>query len=258
MTGKTPKHATRVPRIFCSPLARGAIFLLAVLGASPAAAKPEIAKICETAALNASRESGVPLSVMRAITLTETGRKSDYGFKPWPWTVNMEGKGVWFDNEDDARAYVYKNYKRGARSFDVGCFQLNYRWHGKAFSSIEEMFDPVANSRYAAKYLLELFAEKGNWTSAAGAYHSRTPSYANKYMARFVRIRENLKIDDQNITPAPTQLAAVNTPDEQPVTAKVNSFPLLLKTENQQTTSTLGSLVPFAAGLGARRLIGGS
>ena len=171
-----------------------AVVLCACLGAffvHPVSASP-VARLCDRAAAKASRAEGVPLDVLRAISLTETGRASDNGLQPWPWTVNMEGEGHWFASEDAARAYVYSNFKRGARSFDVGCFQINYRWHGKAFRSIDEMFDPYLNAQYAARFLRDLFEEHRDWSRAAGAYHSRTPGFARTYTARFDRIRATL------------------------------------------------------------------
>lgn len=139
-------------------------------------------EVCDQAAEAVSKQSNVPLSVLKAITRTETGRAKNSKVLPWPWTVNMEGKGVWFESADAARAYVYKHYKRGARSFDVGCFQLNYKWHHEAFSSIEEMFSPIPNATYAADFLTRLHAELGSWDAAVGAYHSRTPKHATRYM----------------------------------------------------------------------------
>ena len=32
--------------------------------------------------------------------------------------------------------------RSGRTSFDVGCFQINYFWHGRNFPSLESMFDP--------------------------------------------------------------------------------------------------------------------
>lgn len=172
-------------------------FLMLVLGCAAfgitsvsAAIPPD--RICDQAAAIAARAHQVPLDVMRAITRTETGRGGEGGLHPWPWTVNMEGAGRWFDNREQARAFAYKHFDRGARSFDVGCFQINYKWHGTAFRTIDEMFDPVLNAKYAARFLKELFSEYGDWTRAAGAYHSRTPHYARIYEARFKRIRAGI------------------------------------------------------------------
>jgi hypothetical protein len=194
------------------------------------------ASICERAALAISQESGVPLEVLRAISLTETGRKNSEGFLPWPWTVNMEGAGKWFDTRGEAQAYVDRHFARGARSFDVGCFQINYRWHGHAFQSVEEMFDPMANARYAASFLGDLYNEFGDWTKAAGAYHSRTPKFANKYAARFERIRSRLS----EVVPVELVIADVPQPTAPlDIIARVNRYPLL----QQGSPARRGSLV---------------
>lgn len=214
------------------------------------AAPPEIAVMCDLAAKRAARDHGVPLDVLRAITRTETGRNGgQHGLQPWPWTVNMEGAGKWFDNEDEARTYVFAHFKRGARSFDVGCFQINYRWHGKAFASIDEMFDPAANADYAARFLKALYGEFGDWSKAAGAYHSRTPSYAGRYAARFDRIRGQL--------PPVTAMAALPAKRRKrtsagplPLVSLHNPAPLFA-----QGTASRGSLVPLGGNGGAKPLI---
>ena len=212
-----------------------------------------VSALCDSAAHQASQESGVPSDVMRAISLTETGRKRSGKMLPWPWTVNMEGKGEWFDDADSARAYVYDHYKRGARSFDVGCFQINFKWHGDAFSSIEEMFDPLTNARYAAKFLRELYAETGNWKDAAGAYHSRTTKYADLYKKRFEAFRARLADSPVPSVPLPLSTATELVPSVAPFrVARANLYPLL---QGRIGGSTPGSLVPLAPMPGARRLI---
>lgn len=168
--------------------------LLIALSPPPASAltskNPE--DICDQAALHVSETTSVPLSVLLAITRVETGRGGGTALRPWPWTVNMEGKGRWFDTEDQARKYVFRYFKNGARSFDIGCFQINYRWHHRGFNSIEEMFDPNLNAQYAAQFLSQLYTELGTWDRAVGAYHSRTNKYAKRYLARYTTIKENL------------------------------------------------------------------
>lgn len=148
---------------------------------------------CVIAARLASRLTGVPSDVLHAISLAETGRDAGGVLEPWPWTVNMEGAGHWFSTEQAASAFVFENFRRGARSFDVGCFQINYKWHRANFASIEQMFDPSENALYAARFLKQLHAELGSWTLAAGAYHSRTPAFASRYAARFDALRAKLQ-----------------------------------------------------------------
>ena len=213
------------------------IALFHLLASGHAAAKTHpTSDICELAASEAANESRVPLSVLRAISLTETGRKRGNVFQPWPWTVNMEGVGKWFDTYEAARAYVERHFQRGARSFDVGCFQINYRWHHQAFESVDHMFDPRTNALYAARFLTELYEEFGDWSKAAGAYHSRTPKFARKYTARFDRIRANL----DELPPISLAKAKIPMAPDTPV-ARVNTFPLL----QRGARGALASLVPL-------------
>jgi hypothetical protein len=225
------------------------IGLLPILAGKPTFANTSVAEICDIVAADSARRIGVPVSVLKAITRTETGRKRGRDIQPWPWTVNMEGKGYWFDDEATARDFAYKEYARGARSFDIGCFQINYKWHGDAFQSIEDMFDPRKNADYAARFLLSLRAEMGSWGKAAGAYHSRTRNFAEKYQARFERIRNSLGGSEEADYAVAAELSNGNPPTEpapEYVVARVNTYPLL----RNGAPHGLGSLVPIENGGG--------
>jgi Transglycosylase SLT domain len=200
--------------------------------ANPLGTEPDFAAICERAAVQAARVTGVPISVLKAISLTETGRKNNGRFRPWPWTVNMEGKGFWFDSHTEALDYATKEFARGARSFDVGCFQINYKWHHQAFSSIDHMFDPLANALYAAEFLTSLYKQKGSWNAAAGAYHSLNPVHAKPYQARFETIRARFAAEDGLPLPdvSASELAAATggvDPALRQEVIRINTFPLL-------------------------------
>jgi soluble lytic murein transglycosylase-like protein len=148
----------------------------------------------------------------------------------------MEGTGKWFDTRAAARAYAQAHFDAGARSFDVGCFQINYRWHGQAFASIDAMFDPEANALYAARFLARLYRETGDWTEAAGAYHSRTPAFADRYAERFDRIRTGLADAPENPPGA--------SPAARRAALRQNTYPLL---QASGTSAGFGSLVPLGA-----------
>ena len=134
----------------------------------------------------------MPTEALHAIALTETGRNLGGKMRPWPWAINREGQGHWFATRDEALAFAKASVAAGRTSFDVGCFQINYRWHGHAFPSLEAMFDQEVNGTYAAQFLRSLHVELGSWSAAAGAYHSRTPEFANRYRARYDRIYASL------------------------------------------------------------------
>lgn len=137
--------------------------------------------ICRTAAIRAADDAGIPREVLLAITLVETGTNRGGVSGPWPWTLNVAGKGVWFNSRAAALVHAQHTLANGQTSFDVGCFQLNYRWHGSAFASIDQMFEPGPSGAYAAKFLKSLHTETGDWIKAAGFYHSRTSKHAKRY-----------------------------------------------------------------------------
>lgn len=150
------------------------------------------AALCESAIAAGARRAGVPPQVLYAIALTETGRKSGGRVRPYPWAINREGKGFWFKTREEALAFGQQSLAEGRRSFDVGCVQINYRWHGNAFPSLEAMFDPEWTATYAGQFLRNLYEERGSWSEAAGAYHSLTPELAQIYRARFDRLLASL------------------------------------------------------------------
>lgn len=259
-----PRHSLNVQRFGRHDLAAiaalaGRLFLVAlsvaVVVASSAGASRTIAdpsSLCEEAIHFASDREQVPLSVLSAIALNESGRKGAAGFRAWPWTVNMEGKGVWFDGPDEALAYARREFDRGARSFDVGCLQINYRWHGQNFASIEQMFDPTSNAIYAARFLRALYAERGSWEAAAGAYHSLNPVFATPYAARFSRLRADFLNRNGGEVPMVPELALASyggSPDGMsvagdwgaPALPPPNRFPLLMAGGG----AGIGSVVPL-------------
>lgn len=201
------------------------------------------AALCLRAARTAASATGVPLRILQAISLAETGRTVGKARVPWPWAINLAGKSYWFGNRAEAMDFARKQRGDGRRNFDIGCFQLNYRWHGNGFDSLAAMFDPTTNALYAARFLDRLHDEFGDWTRAVGAYHSRTPAYARRYAANVARLKARLNS-------RPLELAAAEGPRRAGV-AKANTFPLLQGTG----PGVLGSLVPLQATAGAAPLI---
>lgn len=153
---------------------------------------------------------------MRAIALSETGRTLDGGFHPWPWALNPGGAGTWYGSRQEALDAARAHRASGRTNLDLGCFQINYRWHHHAFRDLAEMLDPAANADYAARFLSELFAEFGDWGRAAAAYHSRTPEHAARYRTRFERILARL---DPMPEGAQAEVAMLRSPRPWPLAA---------------------------------------
>lgn len=209
--------------------------ILAVFPCPTLHARDNPADLCLEAAAEASSTTGVPYEVLRAIATVETGRKG----QPWPWTANLGGDGHWFDSADEAERSVSEALSEGATNVDLGCFQLNYRWHGEKFASLADMLDPTQNATYAAEFLADHFARTGDWALAAAAYHSATPEYATAYQAKFESVYAGLGLGEAPTRPVPEEAEE-----------RTNRFPLLMA----GATGSRSSLVP-AGGTGMR-LIG--
>jgi hypothetical protein len=144
------------------------------------------------------RAHTIPSQLLHAIALTESGRwhgnKQAVGqgpkgaLKPWPWSINVEGKPYIFKTKEEAVQAVKRFRTKGVRSIDIGCMQVNLHHHPHAFSSIEQAFDPGYNVRYAAKFLLDNYQRKGNWRQAIGAYHSSTEHLGRDYTKRVMNM----------------------------------------------------------------------
>lgn len=168
---------------------RVAVAVVCLVVASPALASDpmvEGARQCTQQFPVQERANGIPMHLLAAISSTESGRWHDQlGLAlPWPWTINVEGKGYYFDSKAEAVAKTAAFIRGGARSIDVGCMQVNLKHHPKAFRSLEEAFDPATNVAYGAKFLRGNYDDLGDWVKATAAYHSRTNQRGKEYLAR--------------------------------------------------------------------------
>lgn len=207
-----------------------------VLNGGGAFAATHPGQLCDRAASRAAAATGVPVDILLAISRVETGRPLDGTRSPWPWTINADGAGTFYDSKSDAVSAAEAHLGDGTGTFDIGCFQLNIRWHGSGFRTFEEMFDPEKNADYAARFLMTLYAQSGNWADAVAAYHSRTPELGQAYLSQVRAV-----LDEPQGDAPPT---AAPQPRE-------NAFPLLKTGER----GSLGSLVPVM--VAASPLIGG-
>lgn len=220
-----------------------ALFFVAGLIAVPYRANASVnAGICEAAASLAAEHVDVPERILQALTLTETGRTSGGQFRPWPWAINHSGEGHWFQTQQELMDYARGLIASGETNFDVGCFQLNYRWHAMHFASLDDMTNPLINARYAAGYLLSKYRDSNDWAGAVGAYHSATQHNADRYLNRFVQIYAALgEASEAPRTDEP----------QQTVVPRTNPFPLLIAGQPVQGPS----LVPQTQA--RARLLGG-
>ncbi len=143
-------------------------------------------RVCRDAALAAERRHNIPSGLLAAVERVESGRAKAAGadVSAWPWTIHSQGRGRYHDTKAAAIASVRDLKAQGVRNIDVGCMQVNLRYHPEAFDDLEDAFDPATNAEYAATFVKRLFAETRSWSRAVSFYHSRTPKRATAYRKR--------------------------------------------------------------------------
>jgi hypothetical protein len=141
---------------------------------------------CRAAIMAAERGTAIPPQLLSAIGIVESGRRDPVSgqLSPWPWTINAEGLGSFYDTKIQAIAAARALQARGVQSIDVGCMQVNLMHHPNAFANLDQAFDPTANAAYAARFLTELDDQTHDWSRAAALYHSATPALAAAYQAQ--------------------------------------------------------------------------
>ena len=139
---------------------------------------------CSDAAARASSRHGVPPELLTAMVAVESNGE------PWAIGVGARQPG---EPGPRARAYAGRSYIApdartaeswvlglrgiGLKSLDVGCLQVNLHWHGQAFASLAQAFDPTTNVDYGARLLRQLGSQHGSWELAVAHYHaSRRPA----------------------------------------------------------------------------------
>lgn len=150
---------------------RHLLALLAIAAATGSISEAEAASganVCEAEILAAASRWGVPAGILYSVGLTETGRKGSLH----PYALNIEGRAVFAGSKSEAVAEFTQARAEGRTLIDLGCMQINHRYHGAEFASIADMLDPARNVEYAARFLAELHARHETWTMAVARYHA--------------------------------------------------------------------------------------
>lgn len=146
-------------------------------------AGPAGAGECDAPARNAERALGIPPGLLAAIGRVESGRREPGGrWAAWPWSVNALGRDYILGDAAAAAALVGGLQAQGVRSIDVGCFQVNLRYHPEAFASLAEAFDPAANAAVAGRLLRQLRGGAPDWQDAVARYHSADSALGLPYL----------------------------------------------------------------------------
>ena len=126
----------------------------------------------------------LPSKLLTSIALVESGiKKNNQHFRSWPWTLNVSGKSIYFDTKEEMLNYLKQSLPE-KKSIDVGCMQINTKYHLKNFKDLNQIIEPEENVKYAAIFLSKLFKQYRSWNEAIARYHSSLPKRKEKYLKK--------------------------------------------------------------------------
>lgn len=151
---------------------------------------------------------GVPARILYAVALAESGRVKNKRFDAWPWTLNISGKGQYFETRADQYTALMAAIRDG-KSVDIGSMQLNWKWQFHRLHSAWQATDPTYNVITGCNILKSHFSDPSSmhrhhrfkdWRAAVERYHSpgssteqqsRAQAYANRVHRQWEKLKGN-------------------------------------------------------------------
>jgi hypothetical protein len=151
--------------------------------------------LCTSALRRSEQRYHLPPALLQSIAKVESGRPitSPDDVRPWPWAIDADGTGLYFDSKVAAIAWM-RDHAASHSFVDVGCMQVDLHYHPEAFASMDDAFDPEANADYAARLLVALHDGEagGSWDAAVGLYHSHSALLAAEYRDRVAMLGSDI------------------------------------------------------------------
>lgn len=139
---------------------------------------------------------GIPSALFYALALAESGRWiEDWAVsRPWPWALNIEGRGQFYPTRRAAEAALAEVLASGRTSVDVGLMQVSWRYHQPALETPTLALDPYRNLNVAAEILVACRARRDDWWGAVACYHApNAPERGKRYQDRVRSLWDDLQ-----------------------------------------------------------------
>jgi len=149
------------------------LFLLLLYSLGIGAQNAKAQEIPPPAYQIAAAYAEIPVAVLYAIALQESGRSVNGKHRPWPWTLNISGQGYYFDTQEAACTRLTAALKTtSSKRIDVGLGQINVGYHSHRVGQPCDLLNPYVNLALAGQILAEQHRPGQDWLITMGKYHS--------------------------------------------------------------------------------------
>lgn len=140
-------------------------------------------------------EKEIPAEVFYAVALAESGKTipSTSSRRPWPWTLNIAGEGLYFNSRWAAWHALDESLRAGQDSVDIGLMQVNWHFHKRKLGNTWLALDPTHNLNVGADILKDCYQKRRDWWASVGCYHAPgDQARARRYRERVVALWREL------------------------------------------------------------------
>ena len=156
-------------------------------GSSASAA--EASKVCEKEMMAAAERYDVPVGVLYAVGLTETGNKRIAA----ALRDEHRGPGRLHRQRRPTRSRASARPRAGGvKLIDLGCMQINHHYHREKFSSLQAMLDPHRNVEYAARLPEAVERARGQLDDGGGPLSCRARTTIRRRSAMSAAVISNM------------------------------------------------------------------
>lgn len=147
----------------------------------------------------AGRAHGLDPHLLYSVAIVESRQESPVrhgSLHPWPYSLNIEGRGVYFENLAEAVSELKAISQASPEAnVDVGPLQISLTWHGHRVENPASLFNLTTATHIGAEILSEAIASAdGDLELGVGRYHHwRNESRARMYGARVLAVYESIK-----------------------------------------------------------------
>lgn len=130
---------------------------------------------------------GIPVRLLYAVALAESGKTiaAINRRQPWPWTLNIAGKGVYFGSRLAAWQALDQSLRDGETSVDIGLMQVNWHFHQHRLGNSWLALEPIHNLTIGAEILKDCYKNRRDWWASVGCYHAPSDGVrAKRYRKR--------------------------------------------------------------------------
>jgi hypothetical protein len=143
-----------------------------------------------------ANEYDIPATLLYAVALAESGRSIESlpVRRPWPWTLNIAGKGIYYASRLAAWHALEATLRARQERVDIGLMQVNWRYHQDRLQSSWMALDPLHNLSVGAAILKACYERWQEWWRSVGCYHAPSDRQrADRYQQRVAALWRQLQ-----------------------------------------------------------------